>query len=146
PGSQGLYSPRWSPDGRHISAFTGDSKKLLVFDNQAQRWSELANGTLSWLNWSHDGQYIYMIDFSGKSMVVRVHISDHKVEHVTDLKDFCSTGRFGTALALTTDDEPILLRDAGAQDVCYVDWESQQSRGYRGWCHERWTSFESARS
>jgi eukaryotic-like serine/threonine-protein kinase len=123
PGSQGLYSPRWSPDGRYISAFSGDSKKLLVFDNQTQRWSELANGSLSWLNWSHDGRYVYMIDFTGKSTVVRIHLSDHKLEQVVELKDFPSTGRYGTALALTPDDQPILLRDTGTQDVYSVDFE-----------------------
>jgi serine/threonine protein kinase/Tol biopolymer transport system component len=123
PGSQGLYSPRWSPDGRHISAFSGDSKKLLVFDNQTQRWSELANGTLSWLNWSHDGQYVYMIDFTGKSTVIRIRLADHKLEQVVELRDFPSTGRYGTALSLTPDDQPILLRDVGTQDVYSADFE-----------------------
>jgi serine/threonine protein kinase/Tol biopolymer transport system component len=123
PGSQGLYSPRWSPDGRHISAFSGDSKKLLVFDNQTQRWSELANGTLSWLNWSHDGQYVYMIDFTGKSTVIRIRLADHKLEQVVELRDFPSTGRYGTALSLTPDDQPILLRDVGTQDVYSADFD-----------------------
>jgi len=125
PNSQGLYSPRWSPDGRYISAFSGDSKRVVVFDTQNKQWSELASGTLSWLNWSHDGKYIYLIDFSGKSTVARIRISDHKLEQVADLKDFSSTGRYGTALALTPDDQPILLRDAGTQDVYSVDFESQ---------------------
>ena len=66
PGSQGLYSPRWSPDGRYISAFSADSMRLLLFDSQTQKWSELANGSLSWLNWSHDGQYVYVLDYRGK--------------------------------------------------------------------------------
>jgi len=37
--SQGLYSPRWSPDGRHITAFSADSKTLLLFDVQTQKWT-----------------------------------------------------------------------------------------------------------
>jgi eukaryotic-like serine/threonine-protein kinase len=125
PGSQGLYSPRWSPDARHISAFSGDSKKLMLFDTQTRKWSELTSGSLSWLNWSHDGQYIYVLDFSGKSMIVRIRLSDHKIEQVANLKDFPSTGRYGTALALTPDDQPILLRDTGSQDAYSVDFESR---------------------
>ncbi len=124
-GSQGLYSPRWSPDGRHISAFSGDSKKLMLFDIQTQKWSELANGSLSWLNWSHDGQYVYLLDFLGKNSVIRIRISDHKAEQVADLKNFPATGRYGAALALTPDDQPLLLRDAGSQDVYSVDWLQQ---------------------
>src|SRR5262249_32585455 len=32
PDSQGYYSPRWSPDGRYISAFSSDSMTILLFD------------------------------------------------------------------------------------------------------------------
>ena len=122
PGSQGLYSPRWAPDGRHISAFSSDSKTLLLFDPQTQKWTELAQGTLSWLNWSHDGQYVYVLDYRQANSVIRIRVADKKFETVVDLKDFSSTGRYGTALALTPDDSPLLLRDTGSQDVYSVDW------------------------
>jgi eukaryotic-like serine/threonine-protein kinase len=125
PDSQGYYSPRWSPDGQHVSAFSSDSKTLLVFDFRTKKWTELAHGSLSWLNWSHDGQYVYVLDVSGKNAIVRIRISDHKVEDVADLKNFASTGRYGTALALAPDDSPLLLRDTGSQDVYSLDWQSQ---------------------
>ena len=125
PASDGLYSPRWSPDGRYISAFSSDSKTLLLFDSQTQKWSELAIGSLGWLNWSHDGQYVYVLDSAGKNAVVRIRVSDRKVENVADLKDFATTGRYGGALALTPDDQPLLLHDTGSQDVYSVDWETQ---------------------
>ena len=38
PDSQGVYSPRWSPDGRYISAFSADSRRLLLFDFKTQKW------------------------------------------------------------------------------------------------------------
>jgi serine/threonine protein kinase/Tol biopolymer transport system component len=123
PESQGLYSPRWSPDGRYISAFSADSKTLLLFDSRTQKWAELANGSLSWLNWSHDGQYVYVLDYRGKVAVVRIRVSDHKTEQVVDLKNFATTGRYGGCLTLTPDDSPLLLRDTGTQDVYSVDWE-----------------------
>ncbi len=124
PGSQGLYSPRWSPEGHYISAFSADSKVLLLFDFQTQKWDQLASGSLSWLNWSHDGKYVYVLDFSGKNAVVRIQVSDHHEEQVAALGNFVSTGRYGGALALTPDDSPLLLRDTGSQDVYSVDWES----------------------
>jgi eukaryotic-like serine/threonine-protein kinase len=124
PDSQGRYSPRWSPNGRYISAFSADSKKLLLFDLQTQKWTELANGSLSWLNWSHDGQYVYVLDSRRKDAVVRIRISDHKAEQVADLKSFATTGRYGGCLALTPDDSPLLLRDTGSQDVYALNWET----------------------
>lgn len=124
PNSQGMYSPRWSPDGRYISAFSSDSMRLLLFDSQTHKWTELANGSLSWLNWSHDGQYVYVLDFRGNNAVVRIRVSDHRTEQVADLKNFAATGRYGGCLSLAPDDSPILLRDAGTQDVYSVDWEA----------------------
>jgi serine/threonine protein kinase/Tol biopolymer transport system component len=125
PGSDGLYSPRWSPDGHYVSAFSADSKTLLLFDLSSNRWKELAKGSLSWLNWSRDSQYVYVLDYRQKNAVIRVRVSDGKLELVTDVKDFPATGRYGAALALTPDDQPILLRDTGAQDVYSVDWHSR---------------------
>jgi Tol biopolymer transport system component len=122
PGSTGFFSPRWSPDGRHISAFSADSKILMLFDLQTQKWTELATGSLGWLNWSHDSQYVYVLDSKDKEVVARIRISDKKREQVADLKDLVITGRYGAALALTPDDSPLLLRDTGTQDVYSVDW------------------------
>jgi eukaryotic-like serine/threonine-protein kinase len=122
PGSQGFFSPRWSPDGRHISAFSGDSKTLLLFDFQTRKWTELATGSLGWLNWSHDGQYVYMLDSQDRDAVVRIRIGDKTREQVADLKGVVNTGRYGAALALAPDDSPLLLRDTGTQDVYSVDW------------------------
>ncbi len=124
PNSQGLFSPRWSPDGRYISAFSSDSVTLLLFDFQTQKWTELAAGSLSWLNWSHDGQYVYVLDYRGKDALVRIRISDHKAEQVLDLKSFATTGRYGGGLSLAPDDSPLLLRDTGTQDVYSVDWQT----------------------
>jgi hypothetical protein len=98
--------------------------RLLLFDSQSQKWTELANGSLSWLNWSHDGQYVYVLDFRGKDAVVRIRVRDHQVEQVVDLKGFATAGRYGACLSLTPDDSPLLLRDTGSQDVYSVDWEA----------------------
>ena len=38
-------------------------------------------------------------------------------------KDFIGTGYFGVSLALAPDDSPLLLRNAGTQDVYALDWE-----------------------
>jgi Tol biopolymer transport system component len=56
PGSEGLFSPRWSPDGRYIAAMPADSQSVVLFDFNAQRWSELAKGNAGFPSWSKDGQ------------------------------------------------------------------------------------------
>jgi eukaryotic-like serine/threonine-protein kinase len=122
PGSQGFFSPRWSSDGRYVAAMTGDSSVVQLFDFQTQKWTEVAKGSFGWLNWSHDGAYLYVLDFARKGAVIRIRISDHKIEKVADLKGFVLTGQYGGSLALSPDDSPLLLQDAGTQDVYSLDW------------------------
>jgi serine/threonine protein kinase/Tol biopolymer transport system component len=40
PGSENLYGPRLSPDGKHLAAVSSDNKKLLIFDFQTQKWTD----------------------------------------------------------------------------------------------------------
>jgi len=123
PGSQGMFSPRWSPDGRYICAHSSDSTRLLVFDFQTQKWSELAKGYLGFPSWSKDGRYLQLLDFTGKGTVIRVGLKDAKIERVVDLKDFSQTGIWGFWLGTAPDDSPLLLRDTGSQDVYSLDWQ-----------------------
>ena len=124
PGSQGLFQPRWSPDGRYIPAVSSDSKTLWLFDFQTQKWTEVAEGTLGWLNWSKDGQYLQILDSSGTGAVLRIRLSDRTIERVVDLKNFSYTGHLWTGLAIAPDDLPLLLRDVGDQGVYALDWEA----------------------
>ena len=121
-GSQGMFSPRWSPDGRYIAAMTGDSSKLMLFDFQTQSWKEIGSGTLSWLNWSRDGQYIYLKDLAGKGSVERIRVQDGKLDQLVDLKNFVLTGLGGGAVSVAPDGSPLLLRDRGTQDIYALDW------------------------
>jgi eukaryotic-like serine/threonine-protein kinase len=123
--SQGLYSPRWSPDGDYVSAFSSDSKSLLLYDFRTQKWAQLASGSLSWINWSHDSRYVYVLDYRDQDAVLRIRISDHKPERVVNLKGFVGVGQYGPWLGLAPDDSPLLLRDTGTQDVYSVDWQSK---------------------
>jgi Tol biopolymer transport system component/tRNA A-37 threonylcarbamoyl transferase component Bud32 len=125
PGSQGLFSPRWSPGGRYIAAQPINSSGLVLFDFQAEKWSEVLKGRgFAFLNWSADGRYVYFFHGPDNPAVLRLRISDRKVERVADLKDLPITGYYGFWLGLAPDDSPLLLRDTGSQDIYALDWES----------------------
>ena len=98
-------------------------KRLLLFDFQTQKWNELAVGSFGWANWTKDGQYLQFFQGSGNWAVIRIRISDGKRETVLDLKDIGLTGRWGHSIAIAPDDSPLLLREAGTQDVYSLDWE-----------------------
>ena len=104
PGSDGLYSPVWSPDGQYIAATTDDSLKLMLFDFKTQKWVALVDFTIpkgmdhpivGWESWSHDGKRIYFDSYFGTDQgIFRAGIGDHKLEKVVSLKDVRQTGTF----------------------------------------------------
>ena len=40
PGSEGLTTVRWSPDGRYLAAKTSDNSKLMGFDFKTGKWTD----------------------------------------------------------------------------------------------------------
>lgn len=86
PGSQGLFSPRISPDGRYIAAVRLDQRALLLFDRSSQRWSTLSTLGVGDPIWSHNGTYLYFQDFLGTGKpIYRVAIPSGKTELVSTI-------------------------------------------------------------
>jgi WD40 repeat protein len=117
PGSTGLYAPRWSPNGRYIAAMTFDSRSLMLFDFETQKWEEIAKITLGFPNWSKSGEYVYFLHEENQPSVVRVRIRDRKLKRVADLKNFRQAGFWSVWLGLAPDDSPLLLRDTGTGNL-----------------------------
>jgi Tol biopolymer transport system component/DNA-binding winged helix-turn-helix (wHTH) protein len=124
PGTDGLFSPRVSPDGRYISALTFGQTKLMLFDTNTNRWSNLVEGEqIGYNEWSHDGEYLYMRENrEGAGELVRVRIKDRVLEHVLSLKDFPQlSDKFASWIGLTPDDAPLLMRDRSVQEIYALD-------------------------
>jgi Tol biopolymer transport system component len=125
--SPGIYAPRRSPDGRYLSTFNADSRKLLLFDLASKRWSELGEGNnLQYPSWSHDSRYIYFEDTSqdGPAMY-RVPISGGEREEVVNFKDvrrpLVSAGEKWSGL--TPDDSPLIMRDVSSREIYALEMQ-----------------------
>jgi eukaryotic-like serine/threonine-protein kinase len=122
PGSEQLFSPHWSPDGRYIAAMPSVGPGLMLFDFKTQKWVELARIGASFPNWSRDGNYIYFHTWGSDLALYRVRISDRKLEKVVSLKGVRLTiGEVGTWCGLGPDDSPLVLRDVGSQEIYALD-------------------------
>jgi Tol biopolymer transport system component/DNA-binding winged helix-turn-helix (wHTH) protein len=91
PGSDGLFSPRWSANGKYIAALSIDQKKLMLFDVATKTWRLLAEQNIADPVWSHDDSAIYFHDFAQADQpIYRAIVATGKVERVADLHDLRS--------------------------------------------------------
>jgi serine/threonine protein kinase/WD40 repeat protein len=126
PGSEALFSPRCSPDGRYIAAFSADSTRLMLYDFKTRKWSQLAQGLFAFENWSLDGKYLYAENYLDKSDdFVRVSVADRKVERLFSLTEVPrGFDPWESWIGLGPDDTPILMRDKSTQEIYRLDLDT----------------------
>jgi Tol biopolymer transport system component len=126
-GSQGIASPRWSPDGRYIIAISYDGNKLMLCDVKAEKWRQLdvKLQSFGYLAWSQDSANVYLDTFlSSDSGYLRVRISDSKLERLADLKKVRQyPDQFGPGswTGLGPGENFILPRDISTQEIYAFD-------------------------
>jgi eukaryotic-like serine/threonine-protein kinase len=122
PGSQGLFSPRVSPDGRYLAALSADSKKLMLYEFATRKWSQLAQATFAYDNWSHDSHYIYVEDYSQGDDIVRVSVPGGALQRLESVRDVPrGSDAWASWLGLGVDDAPLLMRDQSSQEIYALD-------------------------
>jgi Tol biopolymer transport system component len=91
PGSEGLFSPRWSPDGRYIAAMTLDQRRLMLFNTETKSWRMLAETSVADPVWSGDSRAIYFhASLAEMQPIYRVSIPDGRLEQIASLANFAA--------------------------------------------------------
>ena len=125
PGSQDVFSPRWSPDGRFLAAVANDSKKVALFNFQTQKWIDWVTQTtaLGFPCWSRDGKYLYFDSiYSNSQSYNRIKVGESKSEEVVSLKGLRRYfGSVGSWSGLAPDGAPLFVRDISTQEIYALD-------------------------
>ena len=122
PESTGMFSPRWSPDGRYIAAMTLDQHRLMVFDRTTAKWSPVADGTIHNPVWSRDGKHLYFQQLQEDEVpIYRVSITDRHLERICD-RNVSSSADSIEFWGLAPDGGPIGSFLFFAADVYGLNW------------------------
>jgi Tol biopolymer transport system component/DNA-binding winged helix-turn-helix (wHTH) protein len=124
-GSDHLFSPRWSPDGRYLAALTTDSLNLLVFDFRSHRWRTLVRGKhVSYPTWLRDSASLaFRAIYDDGTPFYRVRVSDGVIKRIAKVAvpgslAFSVSGAWS---GLAPDGQPLLLRDTSLQEIYSVE-------------------------
>jgi Tol biopolymer transport system component/DNA-binding winged helix-turn-helix (wHTH) protein len=127
PGSEGLFSPRWSPDGRYIAAISLDQRNLMLFDVANRTWRLLAQTSVADPVWSADSTAIYIHAFMADTQpIYRVDIPSGHLQQVADLASF----RAGEAAdyffgGVTPDNVPLVRARSSTGNLYSLDLDGQ---------------------
>jgi Tol biopolymer transport system component/DNA-binding winged helix-turn-helix (wHTH) protein len=129
PGSQGMFSPRWSPDGNYLVALSDDMKQLLLYSFASHHWQPLAlpkseGARVGEPHWSHDSRYLYFESIPYK--VYKLSIPGGQPELVVSLAgtDTAYPGMpWGGWFGLTPDEHLLMMLDRGVDEIYALDVE-----------------------
>lgn len=123
PDSDGLFSPRWSPDGRYIAALTLDQRQVRLFDVTAKTWSTLAVPSGADPIWSSDSRALYLhASLDPAQPIDRVSIPDGRVEEIVRLADTRENDAVDYVFGgLTQDNHPLIRARVFTGNVYSLD-------------------------
>jgi Tol biopolymer transport system component/predicted Ser/Thr protein kinase len=125
PGSKGLFSPRWSPDGHYLAALNVEgSHKLMLYDFRTEKWSEwLTEANLNYPYWSSDSRYMYYDNFAIENPKCRrIKVGDNRPEDLFSLSGLRRYfGFWGSWSGQAPDDSRLYVRDMSTQDIYALD-------------------------
>ena len=119
PGSEGMWSPRWSPKGRFMAGLSeAYLSKIVLYDFQTRKQSELSSAG-AYPSWSPDGESLFYATWHEEGAWWRVRMRDRKTERVMPLQNT----RVFLWFAQAPNNSLITTRTVSASEIHALDWE-----------------------
>jgi Tol biopolymer transport system component len=127
PGSEGLFSPRWSPNARYLAALAPDNTTLMLYDFEEQKWSKWATsaGAVNYPLWAKDSGSLYFDDLvDGAETIRQVKVGRMEAEKVMEVGSFDRyMGALGLWSGRAADGSWMFVRDKSTQEVYQLSLE-----------------------
>jgi Tol biopolymer transport system component len=126
PGSDAMFSPRWSPDGRYLAAlsFEFPSKKLFLYDFHTRKWTPWITDVagVDYPAWTADSQSVEYQTADDNPRIRRVKAGDSHPQDLFSLKGYRPfLGGFGAWSDNAADDSRFFTRNATSREIYALD-------------------------
>jgi Tol biopolymer transport system component/DNA-binding winged helix-turn-helix (wHTH) protein len=123
PGSKGLWTARWSPDGRILSALSIQGQRLMLYEFKTNKWRPTQADNVNNPTWSRDGKYIYF-DTEGHTRALRrVSLANGRVDELFNLQAYPDLSWWWSGVA--PDGSPLILRNLGSNEIYSLTLDSR---------------------
>ena len=127
PGSMGMWSPTWSPNGRFMAGLSElDSKGFALYDFQTRKQSEQSETSgpgAGYPSWSPDGESLFFATFQGDRAWWRWRWRDRKTERIVSL-DKLKNQRVWLWFAAAPNNSLITAHNLATEEIYALDWEA----------------------
>ena len=122
PGSEGMFTPRWSPDGRLLVANRMNETQPTIYEFATKTWLDVDLKVFGFQRWSKDSKYGYGL-WQAQNCLVRIEVATRTVEQIRSIKEFRLTGTMGVGVSWTPDKEPVVLVDHSTREIYRIEVE-----------------------
>ena len=125
PGSEGMWSPRWAPNGRFIAGLSAQGSKLVIYDFKTQKQVELSSVRSDYPGWSEDGDSLFYRTTGDDPAWWRVRMRVRRTEHIVDLKSIPEAEGTDLWFAPAPNNSLMTTRIVVNNDIYSLDWNGQ---------------------
>lgn len=121
PGTEKLFSPRWSPGEKQMIALEVNTFKLFILNPASSKWLQVGEHSMGYPKWSRDSKYIY--GEAGSQLApeaIRVEVATGRREEIART-DFKMIENGNSWLGWTREWEPLAVRDLSSTQVYRID-------------------------
>ena len=125
PGSEGLYIPSWSPNGKYMVAVGQNPSRMMLFSAESGSWRELMKFHSQWgyWVWSSDSKSLYVGMTEAEPGIYRLAVTDGKWERVATMDGLnVSPDELEGFLSLTADGQPAMMSDTSVVQIYSLEW------------------------
>jgi eukaryotic-like serine/threonine-protein kinase len=122
PGTEGMFFPHWSPDGRFIGGLSGSQPRVILYEVANHQQTEVSSGESAFPGWSRDGESLFFWMVGPDQAWWRLGIRDRKVERVVSLKNIPIAG--DAWFAPGPNNSLITTRSIGVDEIYALVWQT----------------------
>jgi eukaryotic-like serine/threonine-protein kinase len=124
PGSNGLWVPAWSRNGKYLIAQNENATVLEIFDFSTQKWSELVKAQIGDYGFFQDSKAVFYAD-QEKQSVHNIRLTDHADQEIVSLKHLREPAlpAWPGWTGLSPDGSVLAMRDLGTKEIYSLEFE-----------------------